>query len=532
MYKKAIMENKFFLYTRKSTDREDKQVESISDQIRECLTIAKRDGFNVIKTFKESRSAKTTGRPLFNEMTQRIENGEAQGIICWDVNRLSRNAKDGGNVQYLMDESGIKIVTPYESFDKNNSSMLFKIKIGIAEQFSKDLSRVVHRSNKARFDKGQWCGIAPPGYINEKDIHDCGYIDIDPDRFHIVRKMWDILLTGNYTPQEIKNIVNNEWHFRTLPHKTFGNTPISNSAFYRMFRNPFYYGLMVRQVAGELRKKIGNHKPMVTEEEFYKAQEILGEHFRRKQPIELSLGLTGSLIKCACCGCSITTESHVKKYKNGTKQIFTYARCTKHSKKIGKNCNQKYVRIEQLSSEVEKVLEKVRISPKFEKWALKQLRLENKCDEKDREKIKKSLLGSLRIIENKLNRLLEVYLESERLIDKESYLAKKAEYTREKKDIKSEISKIDQRTDTWFELAEKTFDFAKSCLYRYKTGNAKDKHTILRTIGGSNLLLNEGKLEFQVQKPFYFFYELSELSSTCSNGVASGNRTRDISTTS
>src|SRR3989344_1796419 len=50
---------KYFLYARKSTDTEDKQVLSIEAQLAELRAIAKRDGLDVVEEFVEKRSAKT-----------------------------------------------------------------------------------------------------------------------------------------------------------------------------------------------------------------------------------------------------------------------------------------------------------------------------------------------------------------------------------------------------------------------------------------------------------------------------------------
>lgn len=507
---------KYIIYLRKSTDRDDKQVASLETQYNECSEIVEKKNLEVLKIYKESQSAKRPGRPLFNEMVKKIENDEAQGIICWNVNRLSRNSVDGGRVQWLMDEFNINIITPMETYNKENSSLLFKISMGMAEQYSKDLSKMVKDGNKTHFESGFILGMAPPGYINKRNENERGYADIDEVRFPLVRKMWDLLLTGNYTPQEIKKIANDKWGYK-----------IADTTIYRLFRNPFYYGLMVRNMSGELRKKYGNHKPMITEEEYYRAQIILGEQFKKKQPLDLSLGLNGSLIKCGCCGGSITTETHTKKYKNGTTQKFTYARCTKRKVIIGKSCVQKYVPIEKLNEEVEKILSKITISPKFVEWALKYLREENKTEEVDRENIKKSLIYNLGVVDRKKNRLLETYLEDAGILTKEDYLNRKSELEREQKEIKAKIDSIENRTDTWFELAEKTFDFAKNCLYWYQRGDAKTRHTILQTIGGSNLVLNDGKLDFIPVKPFYFIYKNAPILEAHQYGGPGGDRTHD-----
>ncbi|MBI5356840.1 recombinase family protein [Candidatus Collierbacteria bacterium] len=97
------MNNKFFLYARKSTDVEDKQVLSIEAQIAELRTFAKQNNLNVVDTFIEKQSAKIPGRPIFGKMIKRIEHGEADGILAWHPDRLARNSVDGGQIIYLID---------------------------------------------------------------------------------------------------------------------------------------------------------------------------------------------------------------------------------------------------------------------------------------------------------------------------------------------------------------------------------------------------------------------------------------------
>ena len=75
--------NKFFLYARKSTDVEDKQVRSIEDQIAELRAFAEKENLEIIDVLIEKQSAKIPGRPIFNDMIKRIEKGEANGILAW-----------------------------------------------------------------------------------------------------------------------------------------------------------------------------------------------------------------------------------------------------------------------------------------------------------------------------------------------------------------------------------------------------------------------------------------------------------------
>ena len=70
-----LSQQKFFLYARKSTDVEEKQVRSIEDQITELRAFAKQENLNIVDELVEKQSAKIPGRPIFNDMLNRIESG-------------------------------------------------------------------------------------------------------------------------------------------------------------------------------------------------------------------------------------------------------------------------------------------------------------------------------------------------------------------------------------------------------------------------------------------------------------------------
>ncbi|PIQ92950.1 MAG: hypothetical protein COV69_00505, partial [Parcubacteria group bacterium CG11_big_fil_rev_8_21_14_0_20_39_14] len=99
---------KFFLYARKSTDTEERQIRSIDDQIAELKELAKKENLEITKIFIEKQTAKEPGRPIFNEMLSRIEKGEAEGILAWHPDRLARNSVDGGKIIWLLDIEKLK----------------------------------------------------------------------------------------------------------------------------------------------------------------------------------------------------------------------------------------------------------------------------------------------------------------------------------------------------------------------------------------------------------------------------------------
>jgi len=112
---------RYIVYKRKSSDSEDKQVLSLDSQDRALNeSIPAYSSLNIINNHEESKSAKAPGRPKFNAMCERLERGEAQYIIFWQLNRLARNPIDGGRIIWLVQNYGIKIITPSKTYDAND----------------------------------------------------------------------------------------------------------------------------------------------------------------------------------------------------------------------------------------------------------------------------------------------------------------------------------------------------------------------------------------------------------------------------
>ena len=78
------MSTKFFLYARKSTEDEERQIMSIEAQLVELEEFAKREKIEIVERFIESKSAKKPGREVFNKMMSKVYiTKEPVGILAW-----------------------------------------------------------------------------------------------------------------------------------------------------------------------------------------------------------------------------------------------------------------------------------------------------------------------------------------------------------------------------------------------------------------------------------------------------------------
>jgi len=161
---------KFFIYTRKSTDTEDRQVRSISDQLAELKELAIKEQIEVIDIFVEKQTAKSPGRPVFNEMLLRIEQGEANGVLAWHPDRLARNSVDGGKIIYLLDtEKLAELKFPTFWCDPTpQGKFMLSIAFSQSKYYVDNLSENIKRGHRNKVKDGIWPQMSPLGYVNVK----------------------------------------------------------------------------------------------------------------------------------------------------------------------------------------------------------------------------------------------------------------------------------------------------------------------------------------------------------------------------
>src|SRR5581483_8245086 len=141
-----LVQLKYDVYIRRSSDDTDHQVASLESQKEVLLKLVKDNNLKVERIVEESMSAKQPGRPIFNEELQRVEDGIIQGLVVWDLSRCSRNPVDSGTLSWFLQKEKLKvIVTPHRIYQSQDNVLLLNIEFGQANQFLRDLSKNVKR---------------------------------------------------------------------------------------------------------------------------------------------------------------------------------------------------------------------------------------------------------------------------------------------------------------------------------------------------------------------------------------------------
>ena len=456
---------KYFLYARKSSESEDRQVQSIDDQINRLKKIANDLNLDIKKSYTEAKSAKKpNNRPVFDELIQRIENGEADGILCWQINRLSRNPIDSGKLSWLLQRGILKsIQTIDRQYLPDDNVLLFSVEAGSANQYILDLSKNTKRGMLSKLEKGWQTGVAPLGYLNDKENKT---IVKDPERFNLIRKMWDLMLTGSYTPPKILDIANKEWGFRTRKFKRMGGNELSRSGIYKIFTSLFYAGTI--ENAGV--QYAGQHERMITLEEYDRVQMLLGRK-GKPRPKKHEFAFTGSM-RCDECGCLFTAETKKKLLKSGEIREHTYYHCTRKTTKV--KCNQKKnIPVDDLEVAIEKEIEKYTILPEFLQWALEGLNKKNDTEIEDRTKVYEMRHKNLIETQKELDELTK--MRYRQLIDDETFIKEKNTLTSKIAQSKENLRETETRAEKWLELTEKTFAFATYARVAFLKANEMGK---------------------------------------------------------
>ena len=459
---------KYFLYARKSTDEEERQVLSIEAQLAELKELAAKEKLEIADSLCESKTAKEPGRKIFGEMLARIEKGEADGILAWHPDRLARNSVDGGKIIYMVDIGQIKTLK-FPTFWFENTpqgKFMLNIAFGQSKYYVDNLSENVKRGFRQKLRRGEYPNKAPIGYLNDRTAKT---VLIDPLRAKLIIKMFELYSSGEFSLKYLKD------KFNEIGFTSKRGRNMTSSMILQILSNPFYCGVF--KFNGEIYQ--GKYEPIISKKLFDGVQAVMKERGRPLGQDKHDYAFTG-LMKCKCGAC-ITAERQ---------KGHIYYRCTK---KMG-ICDEKYIREENLLEQFHGLFQKASLPDDWIDNMLAKLNEEEKSAIKSSSSLIDEVKTQITATESKLDKLLDDRLEG--LLDKDDYLRKKEQLINQKIDLEDKIQSIRQTGNNWLEPMRE-FIFANK--QTKKVANGGDNLEIRAFIKkiGSNFILQGKKFEFK-----------------------------------
>lgn len=201
------------LYCRLSRDDElEGDSNSIVNQKAILEKYAKENRFSNPHFFVDDGYSGTTfDRPSWNELLERIENGEVAVLIVKDMSRLGRDyLKVGFYTEVLFVEKGVRFIAINNGIDSSrqqDSDFTPFLNI-INEWYAKDTSKKIRAVMRAKGESGEHlCTMPPYGYRKNEESKKMWVVD--EEAALVVRRIFCLCLDG-YGPSQIARILQEE----------------------------------------------------------------------------------------------------------------------------------------------------------------------------------------------------------------------------------------------------------------------------------------------------------------------------------
>ena len=367
--------------------------ESIENQIEMCKDYYLRhygSDVDFIIYEDEGFSGGNTKRPKFQEMLSDIKLKKFDTLICYRLDRISRNVADFSSTLELLQDNNIDFISIKEQFDTSTPMGRAMVYISsVFAQLERETIAERVRDNMLQLAKtGRWLGGQEPfGFKSEKIIYidenfnERSLMKLSPvkDELEVVKLIFDKYLETNSITQVTNYLQDNLYKGKNGG--DWGTTQVKkilSSAIYVISTEEThnYLKSLGINVYGEpngngylsynkTRKMIfdrditewiyavAKHKGVIDSKTWLTVQSIL-EKNKHKKIKRTATGtnntalLTG-ILKCSKCGSNmIIKQGHKSKTEEGKR--YDYYVCSKKDNSRGRKCDNKNVRADRLDS--------------------------------------------------------------------------------------------------------------------------------------------------------------------------------------
>lgn len=315
---------RYLMYLRKSRmdlDFENVSVRETLDRHRRILdSFCKERRLNVVEVLEEVVSGESLySRPKMLRLLELINTGMYAGVVCLDVERLSRGSSlESGYIMQILQTNNCKIVTPGKTYDLQNESdeQFTDMKFMFSRYELKTITKRLVRGRNQSASEGKFLGsVAPYGYRAYKLPGVKGNsLKIVPNEAKIVQMIFDMYGVQGIGYNTIAYHLN-QMHIPSLT-GTWGQTSITN-----ILSNEVYLGMIrwkhepTKRIVkdGMLTKKRvhskdyelyeGLHEPIITQEQWDRVKAV--QNSRNHASVHKDKTLKNpfaSILFCEKCG--------------------------------------------------------------------------------------------------------------------------------------------------------------------------------------------------------------------------------------
>lgn len=371
-------------------------------------------------------------------------------IYCKSITRFSRNTAEGIDIVKTLSNKGIRILFEQEGIDTGNptSDLMLNILLTMAQNESQELSKRIRWGNLETAKRGVNRSYNAYGYTYNKVYKQ---IYINDEEAKVVRRMFELRLE-NKGCRMIANILKEEGYISR------SGKPFSQSTILGILKNPIYCGYITRnrydiqtlKPSGKYHEKseeewIQHYDPslaIISVEDFNAVKKLISESASGDKGINRGHTELAGKIKCGNCGASYTRNC------NGKYVWYNCSTKKKHGKAMCNNINVTQHKVDRminrfLNDGLYKHYE--RMTKVIDRLADRYIaQLNNSLNNAD-EKLISSLETERDVINNKLQKLLELYLDG--IMSKDILDKKKCELEQKLSEVNNEINKLNAPSD-------------------------------------------------------------------------------------
>lgn len=327
------LSKKIIIYLRKSREEYFEGVTSVEFTLERHEQILQTWAQNTLGSkipeeniYREVGSGETISeRPVMVDILKMIKSHEISGVLVVEPQRLSRgDLKDCGEIIEVFELTDTKVLTPQKIYDLSDKydKKMFRDQLLQGSEYLSYVKEILARGRHLSVSQGKLVGQPPFGYDKEKLQKEKGFKAVPNKDSEIVKLIYKMFLEG-HTPFQIAA------HLRTINANTRTDKEWEHGAVKQILTNCFYYGYQtwqnrkttkmfvngkiktVRVKNPEVMLYKGLHDPIISEEIFFKAQDIIKNRSipRTNSSYETQNPLAG-IVKCGVCGRSMVRQVH------------------------------------------------------------------------------------------------------------------------------------------------------------------------------------------------------------------------------